>query len=157
MNQGTMMIKYYYSTLSIVTAVKTTLKDTTKETFSIKALTFKLHSLNQKNQFSAKKYLGSFDEAESTATIFFATCILSSSFFCKLTNTTVCSRADHFKINFIENCCKFEIFLVKIGTYGLPKPFVGPTSLQVPAVLPTQPTYRHGYRLRGQKCRNLQG
>ena len=46
------MIKYYYSTLSIVTAVKTTLKDTTKETFSLKALTFKLNSF--KNQFSAK-------------------------------------------------------------------------------------------------------
>ena len=58
MNQGTMMIKYYYSTLSIVTAVKTTLKDTTKETFSLKAL-----------MFSAKKILGSFDELESTATL----------------------------------------------------------------------------------------
>ena len=57
MNQGTMMIKYYYSTLSIVTAVKTTLKDTTKETFSLKALTF-----------NAKKIFR-FDELESTATL----------------------------------------------------------------------------------------
>jgi len=45
------------------------------------------------------------------------------------------SRGDHFEIKFIENCYKFEIFLVKIGTYGLPKPFVGPTSPQVPALL----------------------
>ena len=34
-------------------------------------------------------------------------------------------RGDHFKIKSIENCCKFEIFLVKIGTYGMPNPFVG--------------------------------
>ena len=56
------------------------------------------------------------------------------------------TRGDHFEIKFIENCCKFENFLVKIGTYGLPKPFVGLTSPQVPAVLPIQPTYWHGYK-----------
>ena len=50
---------------------------------------------------------------------------------------STCIRGDHFEIKFIENCYKFEIFLVKIGTYGLPKPFVGPTSPQVPALLPT--------------------
>ena len=48
-------------------------------------------------------------------------------------------RVDHFEMKFMVKCCKFVKRLVKIGTLEFPNANFGPTSPQVPALLPTPP------------------
>ena len=51
-------------------------------------------------------------------------------------NRCLFSRGDHFEMKFIVKYCKFVKRLVKIGTFEPPNPNFGPTSPQVPALLP---------------------
>ena len=46
-------------------------------------------------------------------------------------------REDHFEMKFMVKYCKLVKRLVKIGTFEFPNPNFGPTSPQVPALLPT--------------------